>query len=57
MFKPCDKCGKPGVVDGACIVHAAECKDCGCKIHYSEGVCTECNQRFNDLLESGCRSK
>ena len=57
MFKPCDKCGKPGVVDGACEAHATECQDCGCPIHYSKGVCEACNKRYNDSMNAKCMSK
>lgn len=56
-MRKCDKCGKPGVVDGACEDHVVKCKDCGCDIHYSEGVCEACNDRYNDLISASCMSK
>lgn len=43
MFRPCDKCGEPGVIDGCCYDHAKLCASCNeDPVHYNDVVCNKC---------------
>ena len=47
MYRPCDKCGEPGIVDGCCYDHAKLCTDCGEEpIHYNDVVCSKCYEEL-----------
>ena len=43
MFKPCDKCGEPGIVDGCCYDHSKLCTECNeGPMHYNDIMCSKC---------------